>query len=208
MNNSIDISSVQQKYFFWGSASPDQFGIYSPVMNRFLLTDQSCDCLEYVIFLLSSKINLVIVPLHLSPNFGRNLIDNSCCENWGVVDWPPGAGQIPAHHFIKQHEYLLQTCGKLVEFSRLDNIDYLKKISLLACHVVRFFKFNRNMMYNRFHDMISMPFQAEESQYYLAKQKERKCFDLIYHCDDYDVAEKTIESILDKELSDLLYFNI
>jgi len=193
----------EHKYFFWGSANPDQFGLYSPILDRFLAVDEKPDCLEYVAFLLSAKINLWIVPLSLAPNFQGNLIDNSCCNSWGVVDWSDYK-QFQPEPFYRKQSYFLGNCGTLVNKPDSHDIAELQKLAWLAVDVVNFFKFDCNFMYTKFYDMVSMPFESNTMHYQSFKSLEKQCFDMIYLSENYNDTEKNIETILPPELRDNL----
>ena len=135
---------LDKKYFFWGCGRPVQWGLYSPVTDRFVCVDSDYQIFEHLVFLLSSKIRLLIVPIHCAPNFKIDLIDNTCCTNWAVTNWPPASLQ---HKFLlpkRKHHFFVNDCGKLIEKPAKDLIEIQNFIflicSLLLGHV-KFFTF-------------------------------------------------------------------
>jgi hypothetical protein len=186
-------SVVNQKYFFWGSARPAQFGLYSPVLDRFVIVDDTDQCLEYVCFLLSSKINLFLVPLNSAPNFTAHLIDNSCCTNWGVDHW--NNTRVMPGLFRSKDSYYLKSCGTLA--SRHDaqpGIFELQQISFLAKYVIDYFKFGYDVMYTKFFDILTLPIERSDYRYF--KKQEKHCFDLIYLSTNYEDTESQIAEII------------
>lgn len=200
-----------KKYFFWGAAGTTQYGLYSPVLSRIILTDGSAsalDRLEYVAFLLSSKIELFVVPLHEAINFRSNLIDNQCCEHWNITDWPPGT-HLSANYFRMAWHHRINCCGRLwPNESPGHEIQDLKSLAWLAYSVIDFFKFGSNVMYTKFYDMITVPLETDDSIYAQIKLKERLCFDTIYHSASYHDCENTIEHTLNDDLRDLLMYHL
>lgn len=188
-------------YFFWGSPDPDQFGLYSPLFNKFLLVDDSIQALEYVLFLLSSKISLFIIPISKASNFEHTLIDNTCCLNWGVAEWSLLPRIISRRSF-----YGLDVCVKLSmqQSQPTDSEVKLHKLSFLIKHTVDFFKFNENVLYSKFFDLISSPFENNDFLY--VKEQERKCFDLLYLSYCREDTETKIKNILnDQKLINIIH---
>ena len=192
-----------EKYFFWGAASEIQFGLYSAVLDRFVIVDGSEQAdlrLHDVAFLLSAKVELFVVPLHLAPNFEPNLIDNQCCEHWHITDW--SAARLSPGYFRNIHHHTLSCCGTLEPIYTEQDIDDLQRLAWLAYWVVNLFKFNPNLFYTRYHDMLTMPFNGNQSYLAQIKQKERDCFDSIYRSDCYKATQMIIEKIVEQNVID------
>lgn len=199
---------TNEKYFFWGAATTMQYGLYSPVLCRIILTDGSPDAidrLEYVAFLLSAKIELFVVPLHQACNFRPNLVDNECCANWDIVDWPSEHKHFKAKYFRLQHDHRLQYCGRLISASgQYSDPDQLMRFAWLAYWLVDFFRFGPNVLYTKFHDLITMPFSGPDCTYRQIRRRERECFDMIYHGQSYAATEIDIERLIDVQLTEML----
>lgn len=181
------MTATDSKLFFWGCGHPTQYGLYSPVIRRFVLVDHRVEILEYVMLLLSSKIRLIIVRLDSAPNFEINLIDNSCCTCWGVTDWPDYA--LDQEFMVPRTEqgYLNESCGTLVELPD-KNIVEVQQFAMLAAHVVSTLKFHRNVFYSKLNDLIDLPFD----DYTLIKDIEKECYRMIYYSDSYQDIEDTV----------------
>ena len=76
----------QDNYFDWGIGpnNENQFGLWSPVLDRFLLIVYDKDFGITIKYLSSSRYNLYLFDLSSSANYTPNLIDNSCCQNWTI----------------------------------------------------------------------------------------------------------------------------
>lgn len=181
---------LDQTYFFWGCGQPTQYGLYSPVMDRLVCVDENYQVFEYVVFLLSSKIRLLIVPLHHAPNFKIDLIDNTCCSKWSIASWPNGSLNSKFGFPRTKENFLFDTCGDLVSKSNKDLIN-IQNFTLLSCHVLKLFKFSKNYQYRIFSNLINLPFQEFEQ----IKQIESKCNQIIYLDSDYTAAKKKIEPL-------------
>jgi hypothetical protein len=186
---------VDNEYFFWGSAYPDQYGLYSPSLDRFILVDSTDHVIEFVCFLLSSKINLQILPLHKTDNFLPTLIDNSCCIQWGVQDWHGKSPRLTPRLFSVRESYFLNDCRTLGQRSPApDHVQDLQRLALLAAHVVKFFRFGPYVMYTKFYGLVSTPFGFPNFD--LVKAQEKQCFDLLFLSQDYEIVNQQIKDIL------------
>jgi hypothetical protein len=182
--------TLDQKYFFWGCGQPTQFGLYSPVMDRLVCVDDNYQVFEYVVFLLSSKIRLLIVPLHHAPNFKIDLVDNTCCSQWSITNWPRQSLNSKFGCPITKENFFFDTCGDLVSKPNKNLID-IQNFILLSCHVLKLFKFSRNCQYRIFSNLIELPFHNYEQ----IKQIEFKCNQIIYLYSDYAAAKEKIEPL-------------
>lgn len=72
------------KFFQWGysNLNDNQFGLWEPTLDRFLLILNDVSLVDCIIMVSSSRYNLYLCNLNSAQNYSRNLIDNSCCENW------------------------------------------------------------------------------------------------------------------------------
>lgn len=176
------------EYFFWGSGDSQQWALYSPVAQMILVTDSSPDVLEYVMFLMSSKIGLLLVPLHKSPTWQPNLIDNSCCTRWRLDHEYSDQRGLRFRGIKTKPAYTLDTCPPLVSADDTDPGD-LQEFCFLAYHVVRFFRFNHVTMYHKFRDLIKWPF--DEFQH--LHQQEMICNQSIYLGQDIELCRQQIK---------------
>lgn len=73
-------------YFDWGigPGHEPQIGIWSPVLDRFLLVLCDREFSTTIKYLCSSRYSLYLFDLSTSANYTPTLIDNSCCQNWTI----------------------------------------------------------------------------------------------------------------------------
>lgn len=180
--------TLDQQYFFWGCGQPIQFGLYSPVMDRLICVDDNYRVFEHAVFLLSSKIRLLIVPLHLAPNFQIDLIDNTCCTQWSITNWPGGSLDSKFSFPKTKKNFLFDACGDLISKPYKDLVE-IQNFTLLSCHVLKLFKFSSNCQYTIFSNLIKLPF-AEFEQ---IKELELECNRTIYLASEYTVAKHKVE---------------
>lgn len=190
--------TLDQKYFFWGCGQPTQFGLYSPVMERLVCVDTNPQLFEYVIFLLSSKIRLLIVPLHCAPNFELDAIDNTCCSQWSITNWPSGSLNKKFNFPKTKGNFLFDTCGELIEKSNKDLIE-IQNFIFLSYRVLKLFQFSENYQYRIFSKLIKLPFEDFDQ----IKEIEIECNQTIYLSDNYAAAKEKIE-LLCRSAEDLL----
>lgn len=187
--------TLDQTYFFWGCGKPVQYGLYSPVVDRLVCVDNDYQWFEYVMFLLSSKIRLLIVPLHCAPNFKVDMIDNTCCASWGITNWPAealyGKFEIP----VIRKNFFFETCGELIEKSNKD-LKEIQNFIFLSYHVLKFFKLNitlnQNYQYQMFSNLVKLPFGNFDQ----IKDLELACNRIIYLSNDYTEAEEKIKLLI------------
>jgi hypothetical protein len=77
------------QYFDWGSPGTDQkhqIGLWEPVLDRFLLVGIDPQITDNIRMIASSRYLLFACDLATATNYAPNLIDNSCCENWTLVN--------------------------------------------------------------------------------------------------------------------------
>lgn len=180
--------TLDQDYFFWGCSDPVQYGLYSPVVDRFVCVGDQYDLFEQVIFLMSARIQLLIVPLHHAPNFEPNLIDNTCCTQWGVTNWPANSLTLTYKAPITRKHFVVDTCGELFERSNKDLID-IQNFIFLSCHMISLFRIN--CQYHIFSKLIQLPFNTYEQ----VAKLERQCYQSIYLSTDYSETKKQVSSL-------------
>lgn len=190
--------SLDQEYFFWGCGKLVQYGLYSPVTERILFVDDDIDVLEYVMFLMSSKIRLLIVPLHTATNFNINLIDNTCCTQWSITNWPVHSLEGKFDLATNRKRFIVDQCGQLVEKSNKILSD-VQNFIFLSYFVIKFFKFSHNSLYRIFSNLIKLPFSDFDD----IKKIEYQCYQIIYSSTDYELAKEKTKRLYD-QVKDLL----
>ena len=96
-----------------------QFALYQPVVGRLVLTTPSRSRAEDIVLLASARYPLHVFDLVTADNWHPELIDNTCCLEWGVGDHvkmsavePAQIAQLqqlgpPSRDFRGEHEFLL-----------------------------------------------------------------------------------------------------
>ena len=181
---------LDQDHFFWGCGNPVQYGLYSPVVDRFLCVGNQYKVFEYVVFLMSAKIGLLIVPLHSAPNFEPDLVDNTCCTQWSVSNWPENSLDLKFNVLETRENFVTDTCGVLTQRPAKDLID-IQNFILLSCYVVRLFKVSNNYQYLVFSNLIELPFDDWRE----VKNIEKQCYQTIYLGSNYCAAKAEIEQL-------------
>jgi hypothetical protein len=186
--------TLDQTYFFWGCGRPIQYGLYSPVTDRVVCVDDDYHLFEHVMFLLSGKIRLLIVPLHYAPNFKIDLIDNTCCTKWSITNWNPESLRPKFSVPVFKKHFFFDSCGDLIEKPHKD-LTEIQNFIFLSYHVLKFFKLNQqlnqNYQYRIFSNLIKLPF----NDFSQIKDIELECNRVIYLSDNYTAAKEKIESL-------------
>lgn len=75
-------------HFDWGIGpnNEPQLGLWSPVLDRFLLVLCDKEFGTTIKYLSSSRYSLYLVDLSTSSNYSPGIIDNSCCHNWTIAN--------------------------------------------------------------------------------------------------------------------------
>ena len=82
---------MELSHFFYGSAKEQphgdeikllQYALYSPMINRFVLTHSNKSTLQTLSVLFSGRYNLILCRLDRADNFHKNLIDNLVALSW------------------------------------------------------------------------------------------------------------------------------
>jgi len=187
--------TLDQTYFFWGCGQPVQYGLYSPVADRLVCVDHDYQWFEYVMFLLSSKIRLLIVPLHCAPNFEVDMIDNTCCTHWGITNWPNKSLNWKFTVPLMKKSFFFDTCGDLVQKHNKDLVE-IQNFIFLSYHVLKFFKLNttlnQNYQYQIFSNLIKLPFGDFDQ----IKEIELACNQTSYLANNYAEAKEKIQSLV------------
>lgn len=78
---------ISIKFFEYGcpaDSSLAHYGLYQPVLDRFVFTVDDLEIAQEIKLLMASRFGLYIFDLTQADNYQPNLIDNICCENWTV----------------------------------------------------------------------------------------------------------------------------
>lgn len=126
---------MQSEWFFYGSAMPkpslhayNQFALYSPVIDRFVMVFDDAELLRRISVCWSSRCQLILCELGGADNFEPDLIDNTCCLNWSMSDtqhlpWTRWPNFDRAPYQVQQLVY--HSCGIDPSDLLIQNLPYL-----------------------------------------------------------------------------------
>jgi len=178
-----------------------QFGLWQPVLDRFLITVNDKDSALQIGLLASSKYKLLTCNLSSATNHNENLIDNLCCENWTLSN--------------KRHINFteLDSHGKIIEVENLISTDPLSKNPdnfnieqeknwLQFCKF--FLDFLKNLkyyrqdgyMYDRFIKKIKSTPMLDNDYFDHIEQTEIFILKTLYHEWNMDICFDTIENYI------------
>jgi hypothetical protein len=78
---------ISDKFFEYGypdDPAKPHYGLYQPVLDRFVFTIDDLEIAKKIKDLMSSRFSLYIFDLTLAENHAHTLLDNTCCENWSI----------------------------------------------------------------------------------------------------------------------------
>jgi hypothetical protein len=84
------------------------WALYEPTLDRFLFVSgqQEVRILNEIRMLCSSRYNLFLCDISVADNYCHDLVDNTCCENWSILDGVDNtlllASPIDVHTLISQ----------------------------------------------------------------------------------------------------------
>jgi hypothetical protein len=178
-------------------------GLYQPLLNRFLLT---CDDIEYardIALIASNRYLLVLVNLVTAENYCDNLIDNLCCENWGLSQT-----QIPAIYMTSYAENIL-SCDLLVEQQHSPDEIQEEKQYLQICHhyldIIR--RLSNKIVYGfRIKNFMTHVIDFEVPALYPILNIKKQIISELYLCKDIQSTRISIENIIATETQRIVSF--
>jgi len=191
------MSGIDSKYFFWGSAFPDQYALYSFDLNRILMVSSSDLHLDCVVSCMRSKIHLDIVPLTQAINFHPDLLDNSCCHNWSIVGWRLKNTSTDIN-FIDLPENN-DSSGAFIQLIEHQNneISDLQKFCWLCYYCYHYFMDLGNPIRKNVVNLQTTICPVHIRRF---NSLVNQCIDILAKEQSYHVAEQHIESILQDEI--------
>lgn len=153
--------------------------------------------LQDVVSCMRSKIHLDIVPLAQAINFHANLLDNSCCHNWGIVGCSKKSLSIDLNSMQPQEKIdFAYSCIELIEHQPSEISD-LQKFCWLCYHCHWYFMHLANPVRKNHADL-----QTTISPVYIRQFKllTNQCFDILANELNYHVAKQQVELILQDKI--------
>ena len=183
---------VNSRYFFSGHRNGDEklYGLYSPVCNCFLLLSSELEVLESLVYLMFTRIKLMIIRIDASPNYTPRIIDNWCSTNWTMSDF----GDTRIFEMPRQHNILYENLGELIECTNLTPDQKLIELMFFAHYVVEWYKTAPSFFYSKVHYFLDLPFPNKFTK---LKEMEKNCYRLIYTCSDYrDIEGQVLDTLV------------
>ena len=195
-------------FFYHHNFEPDDmyrfYGIYAPVLDRFILITTDLDIARCVAWLLMGKIHAVPIRLDKTENFTTDLIDNSVCTRWGITE--PSVEFLTTKFLNEGNLYTHKQ--KIVDkdfekdISINEMINEIQKFAFLGHYVKLFFVKARDGLYSTGYDIISAI--TTDPALNAIKDKERACYKIICLEENYHKAETEVFTILDKLTTEML----
>lgn len=181
-------------YFFDGCANTNagqqQYSIFDPVYNRFVIVSDDCDALTKTIMLLSGKTQLYLVTVQQANNWDPNVIDNHCCENWGL-------SRLTGYNLFAFPEtkksLIIEPVPDLAPNTLpVSDIEKeLKNFAFLSHSVIQHWANCQDWFLYEFYDYIDCPALLQEQ-----KQLERQVYHAIYSAVNYIQAEAEVNALM------------
>ena len=193
----MDEEFVNSRYFFSGHRNGDEklYGLYSPICNCFLLLSPELEVLESLVYLMFTRIKLMVIRIDASPNYTPSLIDNWCSTNWTMSDF----SDVKAFTMPLEGHILYEDLGELIEnpTSKESPPDQkLIELMFFAHYVVLWYKTEPGFLYCTVYNLINLPFPDKFTK---LKEIEKNCYRLIYTCSDYRDIEDQVRDTLVQE---------
>jgi hypothetical protein len=188
------------QYFDWGMPSTNQehqFGLWEPVLDRFLLVGVDPQNINDLRMIASSRYLLFVCDLSEAANYTPNLLDNSCCENWTLSNKKSiELGKFARHiNPVKVEELIL--CHSNIEW----NVESEKSWLLFAYHWLKFLKHlkvnSQWYFYDRFiKNFIHTSIDKTSDYYDHIENTEKFIIKSLYLGQDIDTVDKEITDFL------------
>lgn len=178
-------------------ASPGDchIGLFQPMLNQFLLTVNSIQHARDIALIASGRYPLFMVNLETADNYCKNLIDNSCCENWTLPSEQLAPTQIENYaNFVVNAEHLLERHNDFDVSKEKQYLQvcwyYLKLLDQITA---------RNIFGWRIKQFMIAIFDFEENQHdTLVQNLKKQVIAELYLCKDIDLVKVSIEDIITK----------
>ena len=179
-------------YFFDGYVqhTDANYGLYDVINNRFVVVSTELEVLKRSVLLLSSRVHLYIVPLHQSSNYNPTLIDNHCCQNWGLGDI---IGSDLFTEIETPEQMIIDPVPVLVENKNpVQPIEHeLQQFAFLSHSVIKHWRENSSWYYRDYYDFVAWPESLQQS-----KALERSVYHAIYHALEYSTALAQVQELM------------
>lgn len=138
---------IPPKIFGPGTQESPLYGIYMPIIGKFLIVYHDLMPIENLRISMSSKVDSELICISDCTNYCHNIIDNSVCLDWSI-DLPPDTlnlreyknknltlvNRTNAYDDLNSlHEFALQSLAVMIilkEIEMLDPIDLLQEITI------------------------------------------------------------------------------
>lgn len=190
---------TDDKYFFYGSAKKQrfgdetkylQYGLFLPVIGRFVLTHSNLEVLQMVSLLFSGKYTFTLCRLDQATNFNVELIDNTCCLNWTYSPQHLGYTRFYNPFSAPRHVEMLHNEHAAIDFL-LENQQYL----LMSASWVDFFihsETKENYVPWLEYNFLNVPFNNDFTKF------KEMVYKTIYHESNYSKAFVKISKLQKK----------
>lgn len=179
-------------------------GLYQPVIKRFLITVCSLEHAREIVLTAGGRYTLCPVNLVTAQNYCENLIDNYCCENWGLLE-----SQIVSTTNNDYVEYYINA-DKLLNYPE-NNVDLSnEKAYLQMCwYYVKFFEefMLKNVYVWRTKRFMADIFDCNDRLYATVQNLKKQVIQQLFIGKDLNEIQRNIENLIDqaKKEHDLVF---
>lgn len=189
------MSTEYPTYLGYGSDEHSKiYGLWEPVLDRFLFVGHKSETLQRVAFLSSSRYLLFPVCLNTALNYQHNLIDNKVCENW-TLENRGDVSTLPMNYAVTDAQMLLETHT----MANWDLTQEKKWLTLIWHYVFFLDMFREKLLWNFQNTMIRKVSTAMGHFPDQVEKFENKVYEIIYMGRDIELVKKQVEELIDSQ---------
>ena len=174
-------------------------GLYQPRLNRFLLTVTNIQHAQDIALIAAGRYPLFMVDLVTASNYSKNLIDNTCCENWSL----PGQQIVPTR--LRDYANFVIDADSLLENSSNIDLAEEKQYLQLCWHYLKLHDtiIQKNTYGWKIKKFMSEIFDFESHPHDIPIQNLKKQIVAeLFLCKDNNLTTTSIENIITKATHD------
>jgi hypothetical protein len=197
-------SIISFKYFEWGKALADVpiYGLYEPVLDKFLIVLDSKEHAELLKYLLSSRYHIFICRLDLANNFKSIGMDNSCCHYWSFVDRDRNL-QLALGLSNTDPVIVEEFCDS--SSTKIWDIDKERQWIMFCHYVLRHLIDYQNGQYKKASGIVNQILKLDEFDNLTSYSTRQKIFSILYFGNNIDTAEYQLRTLLGTTKQELLF---
>ena len=200
----MDNTITSFKYFQWGIATDNVpiYGLYEPVLDKFLIVLDSLEHAELLKYLLSSRYHIFICRLDLASNFKSIGVDNSCCHYWSFVD-KDRTLQLALNLSNTDPVIVKELCAS--SSTKIWDIDKERQWIMFCRYVLQHVIDYQNSRFEKASSIVNQILKFDEFDNLTSYDTRQKIFSVLYFGNDIDDAEYQLRTLLGTTKQELLF---